>query len=164
VSGRRVLWIVLPLLAALSWWSAARGFDRLRASATLQAAEQQGARIAAQMSSLGPQARPLITRNLQALRAVQEMAPADARIPLAIGSHYLLLENASSATEWYRRALEVEPRAEIYLNLGRAALVAGERDAALGHFRTAVQLDRSFRRSLPPDVAEELGTESSSGR
>ncbi|HVS13703.1 MAG TPA: tetratricopeptide repeat protein [Thermoanaerobaculia bacterium] len=164
MSGRRLLWVVAPLLAALVWWSSERAYDRLRASVVLQGAESQGARIAAQWSRLGPQARPLVTAHLQALRAVRELAPADARVPLAIGSHYLLLENATSATEWYRRALAVEPRAEIYLNLGRAALLAGDRPAALEHFRTAIRLDRSFRRSLPPDVAEELATEASSGR
>jgi tetratricopeptide (TPR) repeat protein len=156
VSGRRLFWIALAGLVALSWWSVERASERMRANLVLQAAETRGAQIAAQLSTLGPQARPLLAANLQALREVVDRAPADPRIPLAIGSHYLLLDNPTEAIEWYRRALEVEPLAEINLNLGRAERLAGAATAALEHFRTAVALDPTLAPSLPAEVAGQL--------
>lgn len=156
MSGRRLFWGVLVLALALVGWSVERGLARFRASVFLQYAETQGAQIAGQMSALGDQARPLLARNLQGLRRIEPLAPADARIPLAIGSHHLLLGNATAAIEAYRRALEIEPRAEIYLNLGRAELLRDDRAAALEDFRRAVSLDRTLRRSVPEDLRQQI--------
>jgi tetratricopeptide (TPR) repeat protein len=156
VSGRRLFPLVLVVLAVLTWWSFERMQQRLRANLILNMAEIQGGQIAAREGAVGPELRPLIATTIQGLRQAVADAPADSRIPLAIGSHYLMLGNVTEAAEWYRRALELEPRPEIYLNLGRAAWAAGDRDAAIEHFRSAVLIEAGLRRSVPPALREEM--------
>jgi tetratricopeptide (TPR) repeat protein len=156
MSGRRLFWIVAVLGVALTWSSFQRAQERLRANLMLGFAEAQGAQIAAQVDQLGPELRPMISATIQTLRQVLPLAPADSRLPLAIGSHYLMLGNTTDATEWYRRAHELEPRPEIYLNLGRAAHLAGDRETALESFRNAVAIDVNLRRSVPEEYRRDL--------
>jgi tetratricopeptide (TPR) repeat protein len=75
--------------------------------------------------------------------------PLEVGIPLAYGSQYLLMQQPDSAIELYRRALEIEPRPEIYLNLGRAELQSGRIAEARDHFKTALALDPSFFSQIP---------------
>ncbi|HVS15403.1 MAG TPA: tetratricopeptide repeat protein [Thermoanaerobaculia bacterium] len=156
MSGRRLFWLVLAASIALTWWSSERAERRLRANLMLSFAERQGSQIAAQSGQMNRQLRPAIASTVQSLRQALPDAPADSRIPLAIGSHYLLLGNATEAAGWYQRGLELEARPEIYLNLGRAALLAGDRDSAIEHFRNALLIDVKLRRSVPQELREEM--------
>ncbi|HVR31049.1 MAG TPA: O-antigen ligase family protein [Thermoanaerobaculia bacterium] len=122
---------------------------RLEASRILRTTTQ----VAQLAMKTGPEAaRPMLQANLRPLRRAAELDPASAAMPMAIGSHYLLLGNAGAAGEAYERALAIEPRATLYLNLARVRLLEGRREEALGLIDAAVTLDPALRRE-----AETLG-------
>ena len=93
----------------------------------------------------GPEAaRPLLQANLRPLRRAADLDPASVSVPMAIGSHHLLLGNAAAAREAYERALRIEPRASLYINLARIRLAEGRRDEALALADVAVTLDSAL--------------------
>ncbi len=81
------------------------------------------------------------------LQRVQPLDPADFAIPMAIGSQYLLLQNAPSAIRWYEKALSLEIRPEIALNLSRAHDMAGDEAEARRYREMAEVLDPRLARS-----------------
>lgn len=91
----------------------------------------------------------MASANQADLERAGKLDPLEVGIPLAYGSQYLLLQQPDSAIELYRQALAVEPRPEIYLNLGRAYLQGGRIEEARESFRTALALDPTFYRQIP---------------
>jgi tetratricopeptide (TPR) repeat protein len=87
----------------------------------------------------------------------QRAAPADPRLSHAIGSYYLVLDQLGQAEIWYRRALELEPRAETYLNLARVVERRDRRDEAAELYRTAARLTPELRLQVPGWAAEAVG-------
>jgi O-antigen ligase len=122
---------------------------RLEASRILRTTTQV-AQLA--MQSGATAARPVLQANLRPLHRAEELDPVEAGIPMAIGSHYLLLENAPSARDAYQRARAREPRPNLYLNFARLLLLEGRRDEAMAAAGDAVALDPALR-----DDAEALG-------
>jgi O-antigen ligase len=122
---------------------------RLEASRVVRTTTQV-AQLAMQSGTMG--ARPVLQANLRPLHRAEELDPVEVGVPLAIGSHYLLLDNAPSARDAYERAFAREPRPNLYLNLARVLLLEGRRDEAMAAAGDAVALDPALR-----DDAESLG-------
>lgn len=148
VSGRRLAWPVLALalaaLAAQTW----RARDLLEASRVLRQVEL----VSVQAAASGRPAAPVYWANLKLLLNAERLRPADARLPLARGSQYLLLGRPEPAAAAYRQALALQPRPEIYLNLGRAQFGAGDREGAAESFRRALVLDPYLREQVPAEL------------
>lgn len=119
-------WLVGLLLAvvliAVLGEELVRGAELLRVYRTLNTIEQ----VASQMIESDRLEPRLIRIHVKQLREIAPLAPGEFGIPLAIGSHYLLMGDGAEAVIWYERALAVEPRPEIYLNLGRALRLTGD--------------------------------------
>lgn len=117
------------------------GMGRLEASRILRATSQT-AQLALERGQLS---RSLLQANLRLLRRARDLDALEVGIPMTAGSHYLLLGNSAAAAEWYRRAMEVEPKPNLYLNLARALLMSGREEEAAAYLDAAVALDPSLR-------------------
>jgi Flp pilus assembly protein TadD len=140
--------VVVPLLVLALLGQTGRLRDRLAAGRMLRQVEL----MSMAMIARGEMPRQLLATNLELLRRASALAPAEVGIPIARGTQYLLMGNGSSAAAAYRDALELEPRPEIHLNLGRALVVAGEMEKAREEFRLAVKLDPNLARMVPPEL------------
>ncbi len=138
-------WLVLLLLLVALGLELGRSRNRLRASAILWRTE--GVARAAVASGRAP--RELLSENLHWLRKAEKLDPVEVALPLARGTHHLLLGSGEAAMDAYSDALRLEPRPEIYLNLGRAQRLAGQSFAAEQSFATAVQLDPNLAPYVP---------------
>ncbi|HWM94020.1 MAG TPA: tetratricopeptide repeat protein [Thermoanaerobaculia bacterium] len=143
-----LVWIVVPLLALALLAQTDRLRDRLTAGRMLRQVEM----ISLAAMARGQVPRGLFPANLELLRRASALDPAEVGIPVARGTQYLLLGNGASAASAYREALKMEPRPEIYLNLGRALATAGETEEARRNFRLALQLDPRLESEVPPDM------------
>lgn len=142
--GRRLAaWALVALLAAALGWQVLRSQRLLRANLVLRQVEQLTVAAAGRVPAA------LYWENIEEIERARRLDPADSRLPLALGGQYLLLGRPEEAIEAYREALAIEPRPEIYLNLGRAHVMAGDRKEARRSFRNAVLLDRTLRRLVP---------------
>ncbi len=135
-------WVVLPLLvvvllAIAHEWQ--RGRARLTASRALSGLESSVARSLA----TGGAAEAQLQAGVQLLRKLDEekLDPSEVGIPMALGSHYLLLESPDAAIRWYETALALETRPEILINLARAHRMAGNEEQALLYLEQAQVLD-----------------------
>jgi tetratricopeptide (TPR) repeat protein len=140
--------LTLALVLALTGQTV-RGRDRLEASRLLSNAEALTLGIAA-----GRLPRQAVADNLEALRRAAALDPVEVGIPIALGSQYLLLDRPEPAEQVYLEALRLEPRSEVYLDLGRAQWMAGRREEALRSFGVALRLDPLLVRGLPTRVPE----------
>jgi tetratricopeptide (TPR) repeat protein len=145
VSGRALAWALAALLALAVAGQVWRAGNRLEANRILHQVEQVS------VATAGRAPAALYWANVKLLRRAAYHDPADSRILLALGGQYLLLGRPEEAIEAYRVALAVEPRPEIYLNLGRAQAILGDREAARESFRRAALLDRRLLPAIPRD-------------
>lgn len=142
----RSLSVSLALLLALaSTLQAVRASRRLAASKALKTVEA----VTLQVGALGSAAQGVLAKNLLVLERAQSEDPSNAGLHVARGAQYLLLGRAADAEAAYREALRLEPRAEAYLNLGRALWLSGKPEPARSHFRVAVALFPRFEAQLP---------------
>ncbi|HYN21337.1 MAG TPA: tetratricopeptide repeat protein [Thermoanaerobaculia bacterium] len=144
-----LFWVVLPLLALALLAQTGRMGDRLQAARMLWQVEVYSRAAIARGVPRG-----LIPMNLEVLRRAAVLDATEVGIPIARGTQYLLLGNGSLAAHAYREALALEPRPEIYLNLGRALLVAGEPEEARRQFEMAVRLDPNLAALVPPELTD----------
>jgi tetratricopeptide (TPR) repeat protein len=132
------------VLAALALESARAG-RLLGANRRLRAVEITSLRAA----QLGKQGEPLLRVNLAVLREAERMDPAEIGLLVARGSVYYLLGRMEDAVAGYQDALRLEPRPEIYLNLGRALAALGRRAESDAAVERAVRLDRRLASQRP---------------
>ena len=97
----------------------------------------------------GQRAEPLLRANLVVLRDAERMDPAEVGLRVARGSVYFLLGRMDQAIAGYETALRLEPRPEIYFNIGRARLAQGDPVAANVAFARAVRIDPKLTKELP---------------
>lgn len=143
MSGRRLILIVLPIALALTALTFRQATRRWQSS---QIANQV---FNSSMSAAsGRLPRSALIRNLEMLGRAEALDPSNVTLPMMRGSQHLLLRDAQAALRAYEQALALEPRSELYLNIGRAHRLAGDDDAAAAAFGKAVQLDRRLRRDL----------------
>ena len=138
--------LVLLLLALLA--QTARLRERLTAGRMLRQVELLS--MAAIARNELP--RGLVASNLELLRQASVLDPTEIGIPIARGTQYLLLGNGTSAAHAYREALALEPRPEIFLNLGRALAADGQLEEAREQFRIALRLDPNLAPMVPPEL------------
>jgi cytochrome c-type biogenesis protein CcmH/NrfG len=138
--------VLLLLLALLGQTGRLR--DRLTAGRMLRQVELMSMAMIAR-SQMPPR---LLAVNLEMLRRASALDPTQVGIPIARGTQYLLLGNGSSAVAAYGDALELEPRPEVHLNLGRALVMAGEPEKAREQFRLALRLDPNLAQVVPPEL------------
>ena len=131
-----LVWVVMALLVLALAAQTGRLRDRLTAGRMLRQVEL----VSMAMLQRGQMPRAILSKNLEILRRASALDPALVGIPIARGTQYFLLGNGSSAAAAYREALELEPRPEVHLNLGRALLLAGDAEEARKHFRLAMKL------------------------
>jgi len=158
MSGRRLFWVVVPLLLLAVWGHGREAWRRLVASHQLAAVEgtvrglaQQG--LLGQRPPRDPRARQLLERLVVLLGRAEELDPVASAIPIARGSLYGYLGRPEAAVRAFEEALELERRPEIYAEVGRTHLREDDREAAREAFRQAVRLDPTltaeFRGYLP---------------
>ena len=126
-----------------------RAVDLLQADRILKEVET----LTAQGLSAQRVPAAMLLYNVSRLAEAERLAPASASIRLAKGSQYLLLGKMDAAIEAYEAALRLEPRPEIYLNLGRAQWRSGLESAALKNFEIAARLNPNLLHEMPPTAA-----------
>jgi len=148
MKGRLLVWPLMAvlLLALAGQWL--RGSARLRAGRLLAQVEELTTAALAQ----GSTPRGLLRANLDALRQAAALDPVEVGVPIARGTQYLLFGDPEMAVEAYRAALALEPRPEIYLNLGRAESAARRPEDARRDYGLALRLDPRFLLTVPPDM------------
>lgn len=152
MSGRRLGWIVSPLLALVLVFQVLRA-DRLwEVSRILQAVEQ----ATTELSLGGSVPRGRIEYHLRLLRQAERLAPRQVDIPVVRGWQYLLTERPEAAIRSFEEALELEPRAEIYANLVEAHMMNGDPAAAAQAYKMARLLDPSLNIALSEGLAAAL--------
>lgn len=144
MSGRRLLIIVMPLALLVAALVLRQSANRWRSSLLAVEVQSESYRTAA----TGRPTRAVLMRNLGLIAKAETLDPANAMLPMLRGSQHLMLRDPHAAIRAYRESLALEPRAEIYNNLGRAYLMAGDEDQAAAHFETAIKLDRHLRPQL----------------
>jgi len=152
--GRTVVWLLLPLLIAALALQGRRYSHQWRAARILRAVEV----VTLQMVRSGRGNPGLLWRHVRLLEEAARLDRANVGIPLAEGSQYRLLRRYDEAQDAYRRALALEPRPEIWLNLGAAEAAAGEEQAARESFLNAVKLDPRMRSQVPEPYRGALPT------
>lgn len=147
-AARPLAWALVVLLAAALAGQTVQARNLLRADRILNAVEQMTVRMAA----AGQVQSTVLWAHLRLIQEAEELAPADARLPLAAGGQYLLLHRPGEAVAQYRRSLRIEQRPETWLNLGRAQWAAGDRQAAVESWVTALRLQPRYRSEIPAEV------------
>lgn len=145
MKGRVLVWPLALLLVAALVGQTWRWRDRMEASQVLRRVEL----VSMAAASAGRAPAKLMADNLEALRQVEPLDPLEVGIPIARGTQYLFLARPEAAVRSYRDSLELEPRPEGYLNLGRAQWLAGQQEEARRSFDTAVRLDPRLAVQIP---------------
>jgi tetratricopeptide (TPR) repeat protein len=143
-----LFWIAVPLLALALLGQTGRMRERLTAGRMLRQVEL----VSMALIARGELVPRVLSVNLEVLRRAAALDPGEVGIPIARGTQYLLIGNGSAAAAAYRDALELEPRPEIHLNLGRALAMAGEMEKAREELRLAVKLDPNLAPVVPPEM------------
>jgi tetratricopeptide (TPR) repeat protein len=149
LSGRRWLFILAPLLALALVAEGRAAMERWRASRILRAVET----VSLQASQRGGLPRRIADHHLRLLDEAGELDPALVDVPVARGWQYLLTGRPEGAIRAFAEALELEPRARVWANLGEAQLQAGHHVEAREAFAAAIALDPLLERELRGQLA-----------
>lgn len=136
MSGRRAYWMAMALAVAVLIAGAFRAQRRIEASKVVHAVEQTTL-LAMRQGRPDPR---LLRANAELLEDTYARVPVEVQLLTALGAQYRLLGRSEQAIATYRRALELEPRPEIYLNLAQELARTGERQAAAENLETARRL------------------------
>lgn len=145
MNGRLLAWPLLLLLALALAGQTIRWDDRLTANRALRGIEA----LTAAAVRVGR--ADVLRANIESLRRMEKRDPLEVGLPLARGSQHLLLRQGQAAISAYEEALKLEPRPEIYLNLGRALALEGRIEEARQSFRTAVRLSPRLAPEVPAE-------------
>ena len=160
MSGRRAVWVLLPLLALTLALQVPRALRRWQASRILAVVKT----VTVEASRRGRLSRRLLECNIELLRQAESFTRADVALQIARGGQYLLLNRPQAAIRAFQKAGDLEPRGEIYAQLGRAYLKAGDRHAAAEAFELAILLDHNQRQHLRGYLGRGLGRRSKPSR
>ncbi|HEX3532569.1 MAG TPA: O-antigen ligase family protein [Thermoanaerobaculia bacterium] len=148
VRGRHLVWPLAAVLALALVGQAMRWHARLTAGRLLVVVETRTMAARAKgRASLG-----LLAANLEALKLAAALDPTEIGVPLARGSQYLVFGQPDLAIESYQAAAALEPRPEIYQNLGAAELADHRIDEARRSFALAVRIDPRIAPVVPPEA------------
>jgi O-antigen ligase len=129
-------WLLVPVCLATAVGLGKLQLDRLRASVILSRVELASHAVIQR----GEAPRNFFEVNLAALERAAQLDPANVAVPLSRGSQYLISGRPAAAIAAYRDALALDPRPEVYLNLGRALALDGQGKAAEEAVLTAMRL------------------------
>jgi tetratricopeptide (TPR) repeat protein len=149
MNGRRLVWPLVLLLGLALVGQTVRWRDRMTASRILNTVERR---------TLTARRTSELRKNIQQLREAGRLDPLEVGIPLARGSQHYLLRQPQAAIDAYEEALKLEPRPEIYLNLGRALELAGRTDEARRAFDLALRLHPPLWPEVPVEYRVRPGT------
>jgi O-antigen ligase len=147
MSGDRLGWLAAAALVVALVLQGNRWHDRLLGSAMLRQVEL----VSISAATTGRAPGNLLPAHLELLRRAQELDPVEVGIPIARGSQFLLFGDPRAAIPPYRAALALQPKPEVYADLGRAFLAVGDLAAARRQFRLAVRLDPSLLSQVPEE-------------
>jgi tetratricopeptide (TPR) repeat protein len=142
MSGRVLVWPLVLVLGIALLGQTVRWRERMTASRLLSTAERV---------TLSARRASELRGNIARLRQAGQLDPLEIGIPIARGSQHYLLRQPQAAVEAYEEALRLEPRPEIYLNLGRALDLAGRREEASRAFFLASRIDPRLLPEIPPE-------------
>jgi tetratricopeptide (TPR) repeat protein len=143
---RRILpWLAAGLAALALILQTGRAVGRLDASKVLRVVEAMSER----MARSGQAPRQLVSGHFRLLEQARRRDPAEVGVLVAVGGQYALLGRTDRAVEVYREALDLEPRPEVWLNLGRVLLADGREEEARAAFEAAVRVDPRLRGQVP---------------
>lgn len=145
MKGRTLALLLGVVLAAALLAQTGRWHDRMLASRVLRQVEA----LSQAAVAYGQAPVRLMEDNLRKLDQAAPLDPVSVDIVNWRGTQYLFLAQPENAIRVYREALALEPRAEIYLNLGRAEWLLGRHDDARRSFDTAIRLDWRLANQLP---------------
>lgn len=140
-------------LALVAWGQLQAGLQRMRAHEIVFSVQQL-----AQAVARGEVPAHLLRGAVGRLREARELDPGSIEVVASQGDLFLLLERYEAARDAYLEALELEPRAEVYLNLAIAQAELGHRREARRNLRRAMRLDRSLRPAAR-SLQEKLGSD-----
>jgi len=149
-AGRRagLAGALAALLAAGLVGQTLRADRRIAASRLLGTVEALSIAAAAGRAPAG-----LLGANLAMLDRAARLDPVEVEVPLARGGQFLLFGRPEAALGPYRRALALEPHPEIYLDLSRAYLAAGDAEQARANLDLALRLSPWLRSAAPPGLS-----------
>ncbi len=145
MNGRLLAWPLLLVLALALAGQTIRWDDRLTANRALRGIEALTA-AAVQVGRAD-----VLRANIESLRRMEKRDPLEVGLPLARGSQHLLLRQGQAAISAYEEAVKLEPRPEIYLNLGRALALEGRTEDARQNFRIAMRLSPRLAPEVPAE-------------
>ncbi len=146
MTGRTASWVLVAVLTTATLLQVTRGLRKWRAVALTTAVE----RVSIGAAERGRMTPQLFDYNLDRLARAARLDPANVLVPILRGGQYLLMGRTEPALEAYDEAMALEPRAEIYMNQGRALRLANDDAAAEVAFRTAIRLNRRLHREILP--------------
>lgn len=154
MSGKRLFWLVVPLLLVVLVFTVRQGFGRWMASFQLNQVEN----LVDRLDREGHLGRRESQRGVQLafgeavkrLRRAQELDPAEVGIPIARGGIHRLLDRHGAALEAFEAARELEPRPEVFAQLGHVYRAQGRAEEAQEAYASAILLDHTLARELRP--------------
>jgi len=150
--GRFGRWLAWGAALVLVWAlidQTGRWRDLVAASKRLRVVEAVTAQA---MASGGKVPDRVIGGSVRLLRQAERLDPSDVAVQAGLAGQYLLAGSPLRAEDALRRALKLEARPELYLNLGRALLAQGDREAAREAFTDAVRLAPRLLRQVPASL------------
>jgi tetratricopeptide (TPR) repeat protein len=152
LSRRRASWGLALVLATALVLQATDGWQRLQASRLVWQVQRE----AHEMARRGRVPAGLLAQSLEALRRARSLDPVSIEALAAHGDLLLLMGRLESAEATYREGLTLEPRSEIFFNLGLTLWALRREGEAVESFGRAVRVDPRLDRQLPAEVRERL--------
>lgn len=149
MTGRRLFWIVLVMSVWALLAQAKIAQRHWRASRILRVVET----VSMQASQRGGLPRRLGDHHLRLLGEAAELDPALVDVQVARGWQYLLLGRPQGAIRAFEEALELEPRARVWANLGEAHMKAGNHAEARQAYEKAIELDPLLAKELESQLS-----------
>lgn len=136
MKGSTLSWLLAVALALVLVWRCEDARRRLQASRVVWHSENVLLSVYRTR-----QAPPGFVEDLEVtLEQAAALDPLEVGIPQVLGSLHLLYGDPDKAIRFYEQALELEPRPETYLNLGRALERAGRTAEAQSAYEVARRL------------------------
>jgi hypothetical protein len=147
IPGATLGWLLAAVVVVALVGQGYRWRDRLLGSALLRQVEL----VSISAATSGRHPANLLPAHLELLRRAAALDPSEVGIPIARGSQFLLFGDPRAALPEYRAALDLQPKPEIYADLGRAYLAFGDVAEARRNFRLAVRLDPTLIAQIPEE-------------
>ena len=110
-----------------------------------------------------PLRRAMIARrNLEGARNWIARCPHDLDLYMIAGGSFRQLGLSAEAIPLYQKALTLDRRPEVYLNLGQSQAEAGRQVEAIPNLAAAVKFDSSLMTEVPASLQEEVRRRSQS--